>query len=108
MDLIRINDEGDVHITDFKVNKIDHPTYEKQMHLYAFAYEKTFGLTPKKLLLYSLKEEESKEISFTKNDSHDFSIFIENIIIEIRKENYQAKKGNHCNNCPYYNFCYPN
>ena len=106
IDLVKTDYNGDTVIVDFKVSKIDHPTYLKQMHLYAFAYLKAFGVSPKKMQLYSLRESEIKDVDFTKKDIKDFTFFLSKTITDIRAENYLPNKGKHCSNCPYYNFCH--
>jgi len=107
MDLVLINEKDEINIVDFKVNKIDHPVYEKQMQLYSFCYNHAFKSKPSNLRLHSLKQNTHTDVVFNKSEQAKFVSFLTDLVSEIRQENFQPNKGNHCKLCQYQSLCYP-
>lgn len=101
--------EGDgVEIIDYKTGK---PMTQKQVDkddqvaYYAIAAKEALKLNPKKLTYYFL--DAGEKISTTRNEE-DLEKIKENtnkIITDIKKGNFEANPGMHCNWCDYQNIC---
>ncbi len=100
--------DGVVEIIDYKTGSYSEKlTTDKkeQLLIYQIVAEKLFKLTPVKLTYHYLPED--KKVSFLGKEKEKDKLInkIEDQVKEIRKGNFKAKSGWHCQYCDFINIC---